>query len=610
MKLTKAITCIALFISVISYCQLSPGDLTEAHKEYEGMSNCTLCHDLGEKVTNKKCLDCHKEIKSLLSENRGYHANSTISKKDCFECHGEHFGRKFEMVRLDEINFDHELTGYKLEGNHEVVDCRKCHVPDNIADKNIKKLENTFLGLDQKCLACHDDYHQETLASNECVLCHSMESFVPASKFDHDESEFKLVGKHELLDCAECHEKGQKNGQDFQEFNLAVFNDCKSCHDDPHNNQIPGRCMQCHTEASFAVLSTKGRFDHNSTGFTLRGSHNSIDCFSCHTKTSNPLAVFQDRKATDENSCVTCHDDFHEGKYSNDCAKCHTERSFLSLKSMDFFDHTIPDYTLEGKHLEVDCKKCHQERFSTPIDFSACNKCHEDYHMGDFEKNGFSPDCIQCHSLENGFEYSLYTLEKHQATTFPLKGAHVATPCYACHVDERDDKWRFKNLGSSCVECHQDLHEGFISEKYYPEQECVLCHSNENWSEIQFDHTLTNWPLTGRHMNVNCSDCHFDLSDNNYTLVQYFSSLENKCATCHENIHDDMFAINGETDCVRCHITDSWFPEKFDHNSTAFPLEGRHAEIDCKDCHITSIVDGKSAITYKIGKFECIDCHQ
>ncbi len=37
----------------------------------------------------------------------------------------------------------------------------------------------------------------------------------------------------------------------------------------------------------------------------------------------------------------------------------------------------------------MDCKKCHQERFSTPIDFSACNKCHEDYHVGDFEKNGF-----------------------------------------------------------------------------------------------------------------------------------------------------------------------------------------------------------------------------
>lgn len=610
MKFRDVITYVALFIGVIGYGQLSPGDLTEAHMELEGMRNCTLCHDLGDKVTNNKCLDCHKEIKSLLNENKGYHANETVSKKECAECHGEHFGRKFDMVRLDELNFDHELTGYKLEGSHEVVDCRKCHVPDNIADKNIKKLENTFLGLDEKCLSCHDDYHQETLSSNDCVLCHGMESFAPASKFDHNESEFKLAGQHELLECAECHEKSQKNGQDFQAFNLNDFNDCKSCHEDPHNNQIPGKCMQCHTEESFAVVAAKGRFDHNSTGFTLRGKHNSIDCFSCHSRTSNPLAVFQDRKATDENSCIQCHDDFHEGKYDNDCARCHSERSFLSLKSMDFFDHSIPDYTLEGKHLEVDCKKCHQKRFSTPIDFSACNKCHEDYHMGDFEKNGFSPDCVQCHSLESGFEYSLYTLEQHQTTVFPLEGAHQATPCYACHVDEKDDRWEFRNIGSSCVECHEDLHKGYIDEKYYPDQACGLCHSNDVWSAVEFDHNTTNWPLTGKHLNVNCRDCHFDLSDNNSNLNQYFSSLDHQCATCHDNIHDDLFAINGETDCIRCHVTNSWFPEKFDHNSTAFPLEGKHAEIDCRECHITSIVDGKSQILYKIGKFECIDCHQ
>jgi len=609
MKFRDVITFVTLFISVIGYCQLSPGDLSEAHKEYEGMSNCTLCHDLGEKVTNTKCLDCHKEIKSLLTEKRGYHANPTISKKDCFECHGEHFGRNFDMVRLDELNFEHELTGYLLEGSHVAVDCRECHVPDNIADKNIKKLEKTFLGLDDKCLSCHDDYHQETLSSNDCVLCHSMESFAPASKFDHDESEFKLVGQHKPLECAECHEIIQKNGQDFQAFNINEFNDCKSCHEDPHNNQIPGKCMQCHTEESFAVLSAKGTFDHNSTGFTLKGNHNNIDCFTCHDQSSNPLTVFQDRKATDENSCVQCHDDFHEGKYDNDCAKCHSERSFLSLKSMDFFDHSIPDYSLEGKHLDVDCKKCHQERFSTPIDYSACNKCHEDYHMGDFVKNGFSPDCIECHSLESGFEYSLYTLEKHQTTAFPLEGAHQATPCYACHVDERDDKWKFRNLGSSCVECHEDLHKGYISEKYYPNQECALCHSNDLWSAVQFDHNITNWPLTGKHLNVSCSECHFDLTDINSNLVQSFSSLEHQCVTCHDNIHDDLFAINGETDCIRCHVTDSWFPEKFDHNSTAFPLDGQHAEIDCKDCHITSIADGKSTILYKNGKLECIDCH-
>ena len=317
--------------------------------------------------------------------------------------------------------------------------------------------------------------------------------------------------------------------------------------------------------------------------------------------------VFQDKINADENNCVECHTDSHEGKYGNECSKCHNESSFLDLNSMDFFDHGIADYQLEGMHLEVDCKKCHKERFSTAIDFSACNNCHDDYHKDEFNKNGISPDCIECHTLEQGFDFSLYTVEQHQTTQFPLDGAHLATPCFACHVSE--DRWTFVNLGSECVNCHKDIHEDYISEKYYPDDSCASCHINDAWSIVDFDHNLTNWPLEGKHIEVACRDCHFDISKNNTKLTQSFSTLESKCVTCHDNIHEELFAINGETDCIRCHVTDNWFPEKFDHNSTSFPLEGRHAEIECSECHTASVVNGKTKINYKIGKFECIDCH-
>ena len=69
----------------LSYGQISPGDLSSAHAELEGMSNCTLCHELGEKVLNSKCLDCHDDIQSLLTQNRGFHSDSSVEKKDCFE---------------------------------------------------------------------------------------------------------------------------------------------------------------------------------------------------------------------------------------------------------------------------------------------------------------------------------------------------------------------------------------------------------------------------------------------------------------------------------------------------------------------------------------------
>ena len=593
-----------------SHSQISPGDLSQAHANLEGMSKCTLCHDLGEKVSNKKCLSCHDDIQMLLNKKSGYHASSSVVNKDCFACHSDHHGRKFDMVRFDEDNFNHTLTGYELEGKHETVDCRKCHVSDNIQDAEIKKRKNTFLGLDEKCLSCHDDFHQKTL-SNNCIECHKMEAFIPASKFDHDDSEYALKGKHLEVDCIECHKTSKRNGKEFQNFSDIDFDDCKSCHEDPHNGQIEGKCMQCHTETSFSSFIGQGNFNHGTTGFSLRGKHKKVDCFSCHTNTSKAEFVFQNKQKTkNENNCVACHKDEHEGKYGNECVKCHRESSFLSLKKMAFFDHNITDYPLEGKHLKVDCKQCHKKRFSTQIDFTSCSNCHQDYHEGEFKNNGVSPDCVECHSLENGFDYSLYTLEQHQTNSFPLEGAHYATPCYACHVSEDDKRWTFTNLGSTCVECHKDTHEGYISEKYYPANECKTCHINDTWTIVTFDHNLTDWSLEGKHKEVDCRTCHFETDKNNKLGKQNFKSLESECFSCHENIHNDTFAINGITDCKRCHITESWFPKKFNHNNTSFPLKGRHEEIECSQCHTVSTTNGETEIIYKLGKFQCIDCHQ
>ena len=51
--------------------QISPGDLSEPHAHLKGLSNCTKCHILGEKVSNEKRLDCQLEIGIRISESRG-----------------------------------------------------------------------------------------------------------------------------------------------------------------------------------------------------------------------------------------------------------------------------------------------------------------------------------------------------------------------------------------------------------------------------------------------------------------------------------------------------------------------------------------------------------
>ncbi len=100
--------------------------------------------------------------------------------------------------------FDHQLTGYKLEGKHSQIKCVDCHKTELIHTKISQKKESSYLGLGTECLSCHEDYHQNTI-SQKCTSCHNQEKFKPATFFDHAKTEFPLIGKHQTVDCAKCH---------------------------------------------------------------------------------------------------------------------------------------------------------------------------------------------------------------------------------------------------------------------------------------------------------------------------------------------------------------------------------------------------------------------
>lgn len=520
----------------VGYAQLSPGDLTTAHADLEGMSNCTQCHDLGNKVTNAKCLACHKELQALITQKRGYHVSAEVKGKDCFSCHSEHHGRAFQSVRFEEKSFNHALTGYALEGAHKAVDCRKCHAPDHITNKQAKYREKTFMGLDRACLSCHKDQHQGTL-SRDCAECHTMEKWKPASRFDHARTDFKLTGGHTNVDCAKCHQETTRKGQPFQEFADVPHADCKACHSDPHKSHFVNACAQCHVDESFRKLSRLDRFDHSTTPFKLNGKHKEVDCFSCHQRTSDPTTVFQDRLGVGMKDCATCHKDPHEGRFGNDCAQCHQEKGFKALRSMDKFDHTLTDFPLVGKHVSVDCKKCHKGAFTDPIAFDACNKCHADYHEGDFARDGTTPDCVECHAVTDGFDVSTYSMDQHNRTGFPLDGAHIATPCFACHLADDGkhkaqrpkQKWVFREMGTACSDCHDNVHgDDFAKDGV---TDCKRCHVAESWFPKLFDHDFTRFPLEGEHVKVECRECH---KADGEGRVPSFKIQRFECADCHQ----------------------------------------------------------------------------
>lgn len=593
-------------IGVPVQAQLSPGPLTKEHQMLEGTLNCTQCHDLGNQVPDQKCLHCHSEIDVLIDANRGLHANEEVRSQLCIDCHSEHHGRTFDMMRFDEANFDHLRAGYVLEGMHALTDCRQCHQPDNISDSAIRQREDTYLGLNQECLTCHEDFHQGTLPEN-CLQCHDFQDFRPAPGFDHSTAQFPLRGAHTVVNCAECHPISTQNGRDFQHFVGVEFSACTDCHIDPHNNRIPSSCTTCHSQDDFNVVGSMSNFNHELTGFELKGAHDRLDCASCHDVSLTAAQIFTDRTRIEEGQCISCHNDVHEGRFGTDCTSCHNEESFLQTSFEGPFDHDLTDFPLVGMHTTLDCNQCHITTLTDPVPFRQCTDCHEDYHGGEFANVGGQPsDCRNCHSVEQPFSYTSYTLNQHQESSFPLVGGHLATPCFSCHLV--DDEWTFRNIGSTCVDCHDNIHEGHISPVYYPEENCSECHHPDAWSSVSFEHDRTGWPLEESHAAVSCRACHFTSVTQTSEITQQFTGMPTDCYQCHQDPHRAQFESGGFTDCAQCHSSGNWEASIFDHNNTQFPLVGRHNKIDCHQCHIP---DGNDSnfIYYKIERFSCIDCH-
>lgn len=509
--------------------QISPGDLSEVHAHLEGMSNCTQCHILGDKVSDDKCLACHTEIKDRITKQKGYHSSSDTRGKSCVVCHNDHHGRNFEIIRFEKEKFDHSLAGYDLVGAHSRKKCVDCHKSEFITDQKIKnKKYPSYLGLNTSCLSCHTDYHQNTL-SRECLNCHDYEAFKPASRFDHNKTKFQLAGKHQAVECLKCHKIETKNGEQVQKFAGVPFANCTNCHKDMHNNL-----------------------------------------------------------------------------FGQDCRQCHSEESFHTIKGMQNFDHNKTDFKLEDKHQTVSCKSCHKTALTDPLKHERCTDCHIDYHKNQFARQDNSPDCSSCHSTK-GFTGSRFTIEQHNTGIFPLRGGHLATPCFACH--KKTETWNFREIGIRCNDCHADIHAPNLDKKYYPESSCNSCHSEISWSTINFDHSKTGFALAGAHLNQTCRACHF-VKESEGVVNQRFSGLSSSCTNCHKDVHVSQFEINGVTDCNQCHEFYNWKAVKFDHNKARFTLDGQHKNVACNKCHRIVLADDITYVQYKLNSYACKDCHQ
>ena len=506
---------------------LSPGRLAAPHGALEGIRNCTSCHQLGRSgVSAERCLACHEALRTRIEEARGYHARLTT--ENCATCHQDHLGDDFDLMRLDEQSFDHEATGFALEGSHLGVACRRCHEPSRVHDPLVLALETergslsrTYLGLTPACAGCHQEEspHRTQFRDRACSDCHDSGVWDDAATFDHADAAFALEGLHVRVPCAACH------GADATaRYTPVPFGACDDCHTDPHRGAMEGTCASCHGTSGWHSLragAVEGAFDHARTSFALRGAHATAECSACHRPGRAPtgeLVRMAYRQGTASRTyplpvaegCASCHLDRHAtpafARRWLECAACHSEAAW-SPGAFGVAAHAASTFPLDGAHVTAPCLACHQDpershtHFQIALAAQACVDCHasDDPHTGRF--GGLA--CDTCHGTE-AFDLTAYDHAQHPGAP------------------------------SACVECHapDDPHGG-----QFEARACSSCHGTETFTVEAFDHDATGFPLDGAHDDAACASCHGAEPSAGRPMVRY-RPLGTGCADCHGALHE------------------------------------------------------------------------
>jgi len=416
----------------------------------------------------------------------------------------------------------------------------------------------------------------------DCAQCHTSKNWKVNSagiQFNHNNTDFKLTGQHQAINCRDCHlsltfKDGRRN--------------CLDCHTDIHNQSLGKDCEKCHTPKTWIISAITEM--HQQTRFPLLGAHRTVNCIECHKSSSNfqfePLGI----------ECINCHEnDFKNatnpnhvtGKFSTDCLECHNENlnSWQSgLVNHDFFP-------LTGGHA-IGCALCHTGGNYNKIS-TECNSCHnKHYTAAQLPKHveaGIPVRCETCHNIV-GWKPSTFN---HLSTGYELKGNHKSVvQCSDCH------KGNLTSAQQGCISCHQVQYDNATDHKKlnYP-IDCSKCHSQNNWVENSFNHSSTNFPLTGAHKIAKCSDCHL-------TTLAGTSTV---CSSCHLPAYTNSQIPGHMTagipkDCATCHATVAWKPSSFSHTTTGYELKGAHKTIvQCSQCHKGNVTSAQQT---------CIGCHQ
>lgn len=525
------------------------------------------------------CKECHSNLVFANGKSSCYECHTDIHEQTVgMECERCHTSNSWLVENMTEI---HQLSRFPLLGAHNTADCNDCH-------ETASSLR--FDPLDTECFSCHrEDFyaaqspnHVEANYSTDCTECHQMNAFSWTGT-DINHSFFPLTLGHNISDCASCHQDPNDYGN--------ISSDCISCHENDYNNadepdhvglDFSTDCNLCHSTNPGWVPAD---FTQHDLVFPIYSGEHAGEwntCTECHPVANN-YSIF---------TCTSCHehnqgemDEEHndiEGYVYEDnaCLACHPTGSEEGA-----FDHSKTSFPLTGAHTSAECALCHTNGYTnTPID---CNSCHNEEYTNTSNPNhlnaDINTDCEICHTTDPGWTPAEF--RTHDNLFFPIySGEHNDewNTCIECHHVEGNYQL------FTCTECHDhnqtemdEEHNG-IGGYIYEDNACFECHPTGSGEGV-FDHNQSNFPLTGAHIDVECSSCH----------INGYEGTSNVCFECHtpdfnSSSNPNHLNLGLSTNCEDCHSTEpDWQPASFNIHNEFYQLNGAHNTIanECFECH-------------------------
>jgi predicted CXXCH cytochrome family protein len=381
------------------------GPMAMAHRIPEIGDNCQVCHVKPfEKVHDKQCLDCHRNLSDHVAQN--HPAVEALDEFICENCHKEH-NEPAQITREDDalcINCHQDMKKYQGKA-----------IENDVAVKDVKGFNSNNhppfrLSLLQ---AVEKQGFYEWKISRPLFDVNNPPTENSNLKFSHtvhlDEEKVQDDATGEALICNNCHQlKG--DGEHFEP--ITMDKDCRSCHhltfdvfnpdlELPHGNLRAATVM---LEAHYIREFTDPKLREKRSRKKVRripGKHtNQATCegtgLNCGRAEAMKEAEFQFNKS----GCITCHEVTTTGD-QNLLTKWFVKPIKLNddWYSKAQFDHTS-HLSVKGQDTEEICLSCHDVKnseVSSDIAMPQRNKCLECHRQDDDHSVELS--CTSCHAF-------------------------------------------------------------------------------------------------------------------------------------------------------------------------------------------------------------------